>query len=153
MTDLRLPHAAVSSYAPDAPREEAAALLRLIFTSATRRFRSVERRVGASAAALRVLSEVVARPGSRVGDVASRLRLNPSTVSNLVRELERRAWLVKARSLDDQRSVALRATAEGAAALARVGQDVRYFMELTGKLSDGELRRALEGLRVLAQYL
>jgi len=113
----------------------------------------VERRVGAGAAAVRVLAEIDAYPNCRVGDVAASLSLNPSTVSNLVRDLQQKGWVTKARPADDQRTVRLRATAKGRSALAKAGEDVRYFAVLTRKLRREDAMRVLEGLRILAQHL
>ena len=134
-------------------RWQTARVLRRVFAGAARRFRGVERRVGTGAASVRVLAEIAAHPNCRVGDVADSLYLSPSTVSNLVRDLQRRGWLIKSRAAEDQRTVRLQVTAEGRNAVALAGEDVRYFAELTRKLSDDEVAQVLEGLRILARHL
>ncbi len=134
-------------------RWQTARVLRRVFAGAARRFRGVERRVGTGAASVRVLAEIAAHPNCHVGDVADSLYLNSSTVSNLVRDLQRRGWVIKSRPAEDQRTVCLQVTAEGRNAVTMAGEDVRYFAELTRKLSDDEVAQVLAGLRILARHL
>ncbi|HMJ05308.1 MAG TPA: MarR family transcriptional regulator [Chthoniobacterales bacterium] len=55
------------------------------------------------------------------GELARRLRLEKSTVSRLVRQLEKRRWIRRAGHAQDGRVVLLQLTAEGRRAAERLG--------------------------------
>ena len=54
------------------------------------------------------------------GDLAVRLKLKKSTVSRLVRQLERRRWITRANSSQDNRIILIRLTRKGNAAAKRL---------------------------------
>jgi DNA-binding MarR family transcriptional regulator len=92
---------------------------RVVFKSIRRHYLDVERRSGLSGAQLWALSEVAARPGGLVGDLAHTLAVHQSTASNLTRRLEAVGLLRRQRRGRDQRRVQLFATRKGLELLRR----------------------------------
>lgn len=73
-----------------------------------------------SASAAHALAELEATDGLPQRDLASRLRLEKSTVSRLVSDLEGRGWLTRQRDGADGRVVRLRLTEHGRRVAGRV---------------------------------
>jgi DNA-binding MarR family transcriptional regulator len=92
---------------------------RIVFKSIRRHYQSVERRAGISGAQLWALAQVAENPGLLVGDLARALAVHQSTASNLLRDLESSALLMRRRLREDQRSVRLFATSKGRSVLKR----------------------------------
>jgi DNA-binding MarR family transcriptional regulator len=86
---------------------EVLAQFRVVFKSIRRHYRDVERRSHITGALLWALSEVAARPGCQVGELARALAIHQSTASNLVRRLAGRGLLARHRRGRDQRAVQL----------------------------------------------
>lgn len=72
-----------------------------------------------SVAQLELLSCVAENPGARPSEVARMLRLAPNSVATLVRGALQRRLLTRSGGRSDRRTVALRVTADGAAAVER----------------------------------
>jgi DNA-binding MarR family transcriptional regulator len=70
-----------------------------------------------SAAAQRAVACIEANPGIQVGGLARELGIHQSTASNLLERLTREGLVAKRRTVDDQRTVSLYATAKGRTAL------------------------------------
>lgn len=87
-------------------------------------------------------------------DLASRLRLEKSTISRLVTILERRAWITRTRSQHDRRVVELRLTDAGrqAAAQLSAARQVK-FAHLLSALPPERHPMILEALRLLTEAL
>lgn len=111
---------------------------RVIIRSVRRHYQDVERRTGVSGAQLWALSEVAARPGLKVGELASALAIHQSTASNLARRLQALGLLTRQRRGRDQRHVQLFTTAKGVRMLRRAP-----------KPSIGVLQQALSELPAL----
>lgn len=89
---------------------------------------------------------------ARIGDLATRSGVEPSTVSRHVRMLESRGWLVKLPDADDRRAMQASVTADGAALVAAVERerhtlldqaldgwsedDIDRFVELMNRFTD-----------------
>jgi DNA-binding MarR family transcriptional regulator len=108
---------------------------REVFRAAKLHFGSVHESVGVSGAQLWALSELHEQPGLRVSDLAARLSLRQSTVSNMIEQLARAKHLKRERSDHDQRVVRLY--------LTRSGQKV---IEKAPRPARGVLPDALESL-------
>jgi len=86
---------------------------REVFRAAKLHFGSVHKSVGVSGAQLWALSELYEQPGLRVSELATRLSLRQSTVSNMIDQLSRAKHLKRERGDADQRVVRLYLTASG----------------------------------------
>ena len=82
-------------------------------------YQSLAERSGLAGAQAWALSEIAARPGLSVGELARAMGLHLSTVSNVVGRLERMGLARRVRAGGDQRVVRLEATAEGRRVLRR----------------------------------
>lgn len=101
------------------------------------------------------LMELEPEHGLAQTELAARLRLEKSTISRLVTQLERRGWLDRQRSPRDGRVVLLRLTAQGQrvkekVALARADKYARIFERLPEQEREAVLR-ALEALADAAE--
>jgi DNA-binding MarR family transcriptional regulator len=72
-----------------------------------------------SVAQLELLSCLAERPGLRPGELARMLRLAPSSVATLLNTLQGAGHVARTSSADDRRSVSLRLTDTGQAAVTR----------------------------------
>jgi len=108
---------------------------REVFRAAKLHFGSVQRSVGVSGAQLWALWELHEQPGLRVSELAARLSLRQSTVSNLIDQLARAKHLKRERSESDLRAVRLYLTRSGERIVRTAPQPAR-----------GVLPDALEGL-------
>jgi DNA-binding MarR family transcriptional regulator len=91
---------------------------RIIVKSIRRHYQDVERRAGLSGAQLWALAQIAGRPGGRVGELARALAIHQSTASNLLRVLEARGLVTRARHRRDLRGVQLYASKRGLRLLA-----------------------------------
>lgn len=98
---------------------EVLGLFRIVFKAIRRHYQSVQRRAGIGGAQLWALAQIADNPGLLVGDLARALAIHQSTASNLLRDLERSALVLRKRPREDQRSVRLFATSKGRAVLKR----------------------------------
>ena len=90
---------------------------RVIVKSIRRHYQDVERRAGVSGAQLWALAQIAEQPGGQVGELARALAVHQSTASNLVRELEKRRLVTRARRGRDLRHVQLYPSKQGLALL------------------------------------
>jgi MarR family transcriptional regulator, organic hydroperoxide resistance regulator len=108
---------------------------REVFRAAKVHFGTVHKSVGVSGAQLWALWELHREPGLRVTELASRLSLRQSTVSNLIEQLAKGKHLKRKRNDADQRVVRLYLTASG-----------RRLVETAPQPARGVLPDALESL-------
>src|ERR671936_1942753 len=90
---------------------------RVIVKSIRRHYQDVERRAGVSGAQLWALAQIAEQPGGQVGELARALAVHQSTASNLVRGLEKRRLVTRARGGRDLRHVQLYPSKQGLALL------------------------------------
>jgi DNA-binding MarR family transcriptional regulator len=91
--------------------------LRELYRVSQQHFQRIEVRCGLSGAQLWALSELRARPGATVSEIASALSVHVSTASNLLDRLEDRKLVRRDRGPPDQRVVRVMVTPEGEAML------------------------------------
>lgn len=86
------------------------------------------------------------------GNLATRLRLEKSTVSRLVRQLEKRRWIRRQRHAEDARVVFISLTAEGRRAGERlaVARGTKFDQLLAG-IPKGKRPQVLNALSTLAR--
>jgi DNA-binding MarR family transcriptional regulator len=111
---------------------------REVFRAAKLHFGSVQKSVGVSGAQLWALWELKQQPGLRVSELAARLSLRPSTVSNLIDQLAKAKHLKRERSDSDLRAVRLDLTRSGERVVRTAPQPAR-----------GVLPDALESLKAM----
>lgn len=92
---------------------EALKRFRMVFRAVQQHSLRVEQRCGLTSAQLWAMSELAARPGLRVSELAHAMSIHASTASNLLDKLERKGLIEKQRQRDDQRVVLLTATPAG----------------------------------------
>lgn len=119
---------------PVSPDETFAKVLQLVRTVQVS-MQNIESQHGLSGSQLWALWQISARPGLRVGDLATAMQVRHSTASNLLDKLELRALIKRERQTDDTRVVRIYLTQDG--------QDV--MGALPGPLQ-GRLRHALQTL-------
>ena len=128
---------------------------RTVFNAVRSHFRTLEQAVGLSGTQVWALSQVAAKPGLGVGQLARVMDIHQSTASNLVRALLQSAMVVSERSEGDLRAVHLHATAKGLKLLAKsptpfVGvlpEALRRIDEATLLRLDHDLARLIRELR------
>ena len=99
-------------------------------------------------------AHLVQRPELRVGELAQRLRLHQTTVSNLLNRLESRGLVRKGRSPSDQRVVHLHLTSAGRKALKNAPGPARGLLpNVLDGLSPSQLRKVHDGLAVLVDHM
>jgi DNA-binding MarR family transcriptional regulator len=87
-------------------------------------------------------------------ELASRLRLQKSTVSRLVGMLERRGWTVRNRSPEDGRAMELRLTEAGRSAAENIAEARRAkFAKVFEALPEDRRGAVLEALEVLEEAM
>ena len=87
-------------------------------------------------------------------DLAAWLRLEKSTVSRLVAQLEQREWLVRERSEDDKRVLLLALTPEGRRIAGELAEARRArFARLLAALPEKEREPVLRALVVLVEAI
>lgn len=92
---------------------EALKRFRMVFRAVQQHSLRVEQRCGLTSAQLWAISELAAKPGQRVSELAHAMSIHASTASNLLDKLERKGLIEKQRQRDDQRVVLLTATPAG----------------------------------------
>ncbi len=103
----------------------------------------------------RLVIRIVGRfPGILAGQLAATLRIHPSTVSDIVRRLERRGLIQRRRDARDGRRILLGLTEQGRSADGERGGTVEGAVQQTlAQLSPVELRGAQSALASLATRL
>ncbi len=115
---------------------------REVFRVAKLHFAAVNRAVGVSAAELWALSELKQQPELRVSDLAARLSLRQSTVSNLVEGLVQAKLVTRLRNDPDGRVVRLQLTRAGEKVVSRAPRPARGVLpDALERLPAAELRR------------
>jgi DNA-binding MarR family transcriptional regulator len=88
------------------------------------------------------------------GDLAVRLKLQKSTVSRLVRQLERRDWITRDNFSKDNRVILIKLTRKGNAAAKRLGRARRSkFDSLLAAIPESQRRNVITTLTALAKAL
>jgi DNA-binding MarR family transcriptional regulator len=106
---------------------------------------------GLSTAEVELLALGAARPGLRVGDAATALRLAPNTVSTLARRLAAQGLLLAERDESDRRCVRLRPSAEAERRLRRWRDERAHLLAgAIERVSEPERNGLASSLPILA---
>lgn len=128
--------------------------LRVVVRLAGNHSAHVERATGISGAQLWALHEIAQADGLRVGELAARLRVHQTTVSNLLNRLEAAGLVRKGRSPDDQRIVHIHLSAAGRRALRGAAAPARGLLpNVLDGMSPAQLRKVHAGLAVLVDCM
>jgi DNA-binding MarR family transcriptional regulator len=100
------------------------------------------------------LMELAAEDSLRPASLAQRLRLEKSTVSRLVRQLEKRSWVIREPDLTDGRAVRLLLTDAGREAAGKLARArAEKFDALMRALPNDKRDQIVEGFRTLVEVL
>lgn len=128
--------------------------LRVVVRLAGNHSAHVERAAGIPGAQLWALHEIAQADGLSVGELASRLRVHQTTVSNLLHRLEAATLVRKGRLPDDQRIVRIHLTAAGRRALKAAATPARGLLpNVLDGMSPAQLRKVHDGLAVLVECM
>jgi MarR family transcriptional regulator, organic hydroperoxide resistance regulator len=128
--------------------------VRVVVRMAGNHSAQMERATGIPGAQLWALHEVAQTNGLSVGELASRLRVHQTTVSNLLNRLEASGFLHRARAPSDRRMVHIHITAAGRKALKRAAAPARGLLpSVLDTMSAAQLRKVHDGLAVLVECL
>ena len=128
--------------------------LRVVMRLAGNHSARIERSTGIPSARLWALQEVAQADGLSVGELAQRLRVHQTTVSNLLNRLEAAGLVRKGRSASDQRVVQVHLTAAGRRALKGAAAPARGLLpNVLDGMSATQLRKVHDGLAVLVDCM
>lgn len=128
--------------------------LRIVIRAAQRHSAWIEKQCGVSGAQLWIMQELQELPGLRVGEIAERLAIHQTTVSNLLDALEKRGYVTKARDPDDQRAVTLRLSADGRKLLSKAPRPARGLLpEALMQLERKKLAQLDQALQTLVDSI
>lgn len=128
--------------------------LRVVVRLAGNHAAKVERSTGIPGARLWALHEVAQHDGLSVGELALRLRVHQTTVSNLLNRLEAAGLVRKSRSPQDQRIVHVHLSAAGRRLLKGAAAPARGLLPgVLDGMSAAQLRKVHDGLAVLVDCM
>lgn len=139
------------------PGHELADVVARLRRAMRRAARAADPQTGLSVAQLELLSCLAENPGARPGELATLLRLAPSSEATLASGLRRAGLVTRTGREDDKRSASLWLTAAGEAAVTR-WQEInehllRSAVTALPSASRRDLAAALPALRELAQAI
>ena len=148
------PKAAAAAAPLDALRLEVLGKFREVYLAARTHFDAVSQTLGVSGTELWAMWELQQRPDQRVSDLAVRLNVRQSTVSNLVERLSRTGLLSRIRADPDRRVVRLRLTRSGGRLLAGAPQPAQGVLQTAlEQLSERDVKRLRDALTVLVSQM
>ncbi len=128
--------------------------LRVVVRLAGNNAARLERSTGIPGAQLWTLHEVAQADGLSVGELAMRMRVHQTTVSNLLNRLDASGLVRKERSADDQRIVHVYLSAAGRKALKGVAAPARGLLpNVLDAMTPAQLRKVCDGLAVLIECM
>jgi MarR family transcriptional regulator, organic hydroperoxide resistance regulator len=128
--------------------------LRVVVRLAGNHAARLERSTGIPGAQLWALHEVAQADGLSVGELALRMRVHQTTVSNLLNRLDASGLVRKERSPDDQRIVHVHLSAAGRKALKSVAAPARGLLpNVLDAMTPAQLRKVHDGLAVLVECM
>ncbi|TFW07393.1 MarR family transcriptional regulator [Oxalobacteraceae bacterium OM1] len=138
----------------DVPHLDTLKKLRIVIRAAQRHSAWVEKQCGVSGAQLWILQELDEEPGLRVGQIANRLAVHQTTVSNLLDALEKRGLIVKARDPGDQRAVRISLSPTGSELLDKAPRPARGLLpESLRQLQPEQLAVLNQGLQYMLESI
>jgi DNA-binding MarR family transcriptional regulator len=128
--------------------------LRIVVRLAGNHSARLERSTGIPGAQLWALHEIEQVDGLSVGELAQRLRMHQTTVSNLLKRLGAAGLVRKGRSPQDRRIVQIHLTAAGRRGLRRAPGPARGLLpKVLDGMSAVQLRKVHDGLAVLVDCM
>lgn len=122
---------------------EVLGLFRMIFKSTAKHSEDIEKSAGIPGTQLWALAEIKENPHITVNNLARKMALHQSTISNLIDKMEKKSLLQRDRSKDDKRVVYLSLTPEGEDVLSKAPSPAK------GILIDALERMSAEDLGLL----
>ena len=124
--------------------------LRIVIRAAQRHSAWIEKQCGVSGAQLWLMQELHDVPGMRVGQIAAKLAIHQTTVSNLVDSLAKRGYVIKSRDPGDQRAVKLSLSETGEELLLQAPKPARGLLpEALSQMNPENLTILDDGLQGL----
>lgn len=124
--------------------------LRIVIRAAQRHSAWIEKQCGVAGAQLWLMQELEDMPGQRVGEIANRMAIHQTTVSNLLDALEKRGLVVKTRDPQDQRAVRLALSDDGRKLLDEAPKPARGLLpEALRQMKPEQLALLDQGLQEL----
>ncbi len=124
--------------------------LRIVIRAAQRHSAWIEKQCGVAGAQLWLMQELEELPGLRVGEIADRMAIHQTTVSNLLDALEKRGLVLKARDPEDQRAVKLSLSDQGRKLLESAPKPARGLLpEALQQMAPEQLAQLDRGLQDL----
>ena len=121
--------------------------LRIVIRAVQRHSTWIEKKCGVSGAQLWIMQELHETPGLRVGEIAEKLAMHQAAVSNLLDGLEKRGYVMKMCDPDDQKTMKLGLSENGADLLAGAPKPARGLLpEALRQLAPEQLARLVQGL-------
>ncbi len=135
-------------------RTQALYSLRQLFAASRRQTSQVRRATGFGPVVLWAISEICSGPGLRVGELANRLRIHPSTASNLCRQMREAGLILQKEATRDRRVTGLYPTARGRALIQKTpGAGRSLLAEGILGMTDSEARLLVNALAPLHRQL
>jgi len=124
--------------------------LRIVIRASQRHSAWIEKQCGVSGAQLWIMQELQDEPGLRVGEIAARLAVHQTTVSNLLDSLQKRGYVIKQRDPGDMRAVKLALSEQGDDLLLLAPKPARGLLPEALRQMDAQgLKQLDEGLQSL----
>lgn len=140
--------------AVESPQMKVLKKMRIVVRAAQRHSAWVEKQCGVTGAQLWVMKELHDAPGLRVGEVAGRLAIHQTTMSNLLDALVKKGYVKKERDQIDQRVVKLVLSEEGIRIIERAPMPARGLLqEALLKLDQKSLDDLNSGLQALLNVI
>jgi len=125
---------------------------RELFRVSQQHFQRIETDCGVSGAQVWALSELEARPGQRISELAQSLSVHLSTASNLLDKLEAKNLVRRERTSSDQRVVKVYLTPEGRRVVSRAPRPAEGVIpDALRKMPEEALRRLHRDLEQLLE--
>ena len=124
--------------------------LRIIIRTAAQHSSWIDKQCGVNGAQLWIMQELQESNKLRIGELTAKLAIHQTTTSNLVDDLEKRGYVIKARDPNDQRAVIVMLSEQGKATLLKAPKPARGLLPEALMQLDrsrlNELDSALTGL-------
>lgn len=118
---------------------------RIVIRAAQRHSSWIEKQCGVSGAQLWIMQELYEAPGLRVGEIAGKVAMHQTTISNLLDPLHKRGYVIKERDPEDQRAVRLILSEEGAVLLMKAPKPTRGLLPEALRQLEAESLAQLDG--------
>ena len=128
--------------------------LRIAIRAASQHSSWIENHCGINGAQLSIMQELLDHGSLRVGELAQTLAIHRTTTSNLVDDLEKRGYVLKARDHSDQRVVIVTLSEQGTAMLLNTPKHaISLLPEALLRMDDVCLRQLECGLQALVDCI